>query len=202
VEEYRARVTPSESASMWQSLSFKANYKSAYCMAVCPAGEDVIGPFLTNRKGYLTDVVRPLQNKEEPIYVATHSDAEEFVARRFPHKTVRRIGSGLRSQSIDGFLSGLSLVFQREQSKGLNATYHFAFTGNVQRKATIIIKDRTIQVQNDHIGTPDIAITVDSETWLRILAKQTNVVRAIIRRKLRMKGSPRLLQAFSRCFPI
>ena len=37
--DYRSRVTDAESASMWQSLSFKADYKAAYCMAVCPAGE-------------------------------------------------------------------------------------------------------------------------------------------------------------------
>lgn len=41
---YRSTVTDSESASMWQSLSFGANYKAAYCLAVCPAGEDVIAP--------------------------------------------------------------------------------------------------------------------------------------------------------------
>src|SRR5215217_794472 len=40
--DYRSRVSDTESASMWQSLSFGANYKSAYCLAVCPAGEDVI----------------------------------------------------------------------------------------------------------------------------------------------------------------
>src|SRR5215813_7656503 len=65
--DYRRRVTDAESASMWQSLSFGANYKSAYCMAVCPAGDDVIAPFLTDRSLYLNDVVRPLQNKEEPV---------------------------------------------------------------------------------------------------------------------------------------
>ena len=43
--DYRKRVTDPESASMWQSLSFGANYKAAYCLAVCPAGEDVIGPY-------------------------------------------------------------------------------------------------------------------------------------------------------------
>ena len=53
--DYRNKVSDSESASMWQSLSFGANYKSAYCMSVCPAGEDVIGPFLTDRKGYLDE---------------------------------------------------------------------------------------------------------------------------------------------------
>ena len=37
--DFRSRITDSENASMWQSLSFKANYKAAYCLAVCPAGE-------------------------------------------------------------------------------------------------------------------------------------------------------------------
>lgn len=76
---------------MWQSLAFKPNYKAAYCMAVCPAGEDVIGPFLTNRKDYLQQVVRPLQDKAEPVYVVAGSDAEHHVRRRFPNKTVRPI---------------------------------------------------------------------------------------------------------------
>src|SRR5262245_18401786 len=43
VPDYRSRINDAETASLWQSLSFGANYKSAYCMAVCPAGEDVIG---------------------------------------------------------------------------------------------------------------------------------------------------------------
>lgn len=45
--DYRSRASEPETASMWQSLSHGANYKSAYCMAVCPAGEDVIGPYLS-----------------------------------------------------------------------------------------------------------------------------------------------------------
>src|SRR5687767_9100665 len=38
--DYRSRVSDAESASMWQSLSFGANYKAAYCMAVCPRSEE------------------------------------------------------------------------------------------------------------------------------------------------------------------
>ena len=51
--DYRRRISDSESSSMWQSLSHGANYKSAYCMAVCPAGEDVIGPYLQDRQRHL-----------------------------------------------------------------------------------------------------------------------------------------------------
>lgn len=49
-KRYRQKVTDAESSSMWQSLLFEANDKAAYCMAVCPAGEDVISPFTTTRK--------------------------------------------------------------------------------------------------------------------------------------------------------
>jgi hypothetical protein len=58
------RLPMSETASMWQSLSFVANFKSAYCMAVCPAGDDTIAPFLIDRAEYLKVAVRPLQQKE------------------------------------------------------------------------------------------------------------------------------------------
>jgi hypothetical protein len=43
-------------------------------MAVCPAGEDVIGPYLASKKDFADDVMRPLQAKREPIYVVRGSE--------------------------------------------------------------------------------------------------------------------------------
>jgi Fe-S-cluster-containing hydrogenase component 2 len=94
--EFRDRVTDSENASMWQSLSFKPNYKAAYCMAVCPAGEDVLRPYLEDRGNFLATVLKPLQDKEETVYVTEGSPAREYTARRFPHKTVKVVTSGRR----------------------------------------------------------------------------------------------------------
>src|SRR6266496_3653215 len=91
--DYRRRVKDSESISVWQSLSFGANYKAAYCVAVCPAGEDVIGPYLTDKSGHLQTTVRPLQEKEETVYVVAGSDTEAHVARRFPNKRTKRVGN-------------------------------------------------------------------------------------------------------------
>lgn len=199
--DYRRKVNDSESASMWQSLSFKANYKAAYCMAACPAGEDVIGPFLTNHKEFVQEVVKPLREKLEPVYVVPGSDAETYVAKHFPHKTLRRVSSGIHPRSLQGFLFGLPLLFQRSQSKGLNATYHFTFTGAESRNATITIRDQTVQVQEGHIGSANLRITANSETWLRFLAKEQNLIWALLQRKIRINGSLKLLQAFGRCFP-
>ena len=200
--DYRRRVTDAESASMWQSLSFGANYKSAYCMAVCPAGDDVIAPFLTDRSQYLQDVVRPLQNKKETVYVVPKSDAEEYVARRFPHKHVKRVGNSLnRLRTITSFLRGLPLTFQRNQSKGLAATYHFIFTGAEERRATVTIRNQKVEVSEGQSGIADIVVSADSQIWLDFLAKERNLVWALLRRKIRIKGSPRLLQAFGKCYP-
>jgi ferredoxin len=200
--DYREKVSGAESVSMWQSLSFGANYKAAYCLSVCPAGEDVIAPFLTDRKEFLKDVVKPLQDKTETIYVVPGSDAEDYVARRFPHKKTKRVSNGLAGQgTIRAFLRGLNFVFQKGQSKGLNAVYHFTFTGHDEVKATVTIRDEKLQVSEGHNGQADLRLTADSQTWLRFLRKEANLVWALLRRKIRIQGSPKLLLAFGRCFP-
>jgi ferredoxin len=199
--DYRKRVTDSESASVWQSLSFGANYKAAYCLAVCPAGEDVIAPYLTDKTGHLRQTVRPLQDKQETVYVVPNSDAEDHVARRFPHKRTKRVGNGLRPQSIRRFLFGLRLTFQPGKARTLNAVYHFTFTGKEQKQATVSIRDGTLQVQDGHQGDADLRVTADSETWLGFLRKERSLLWALLRRRVRISGSPKLLLAFGKCFP-
>jgi ferredoxin len=199
--DYRKKVADTESASMWQSLSFGANYKAAYCLSVCPAGEEVIGPFLTNKAEFVRDTVRPLQEKVETIYVVPGSDAEDHVARRFPLKTIKRVGNGLRPRTIQGFLRGLPLTFQPGKAAKLKAVYHFAFTGKEPKEATVTIREGTLQVQNGHQGEADLRVTADSETWLGFVAKERSLLWALLRRKIRIKGSPKLLIAFGKCFP-
>jgi Fe-S-cluster-containing hydrogenase component 2 len=94
-DEFRSRVTDSENASMWQSLSFKPNYKAAYCLAVCPAGEEVIEPYLDDRKEFMDRVLKPLQDKRETLYVLPNSAAKAYAEKRFPHKPVKVVDGGM-----------------------------------------------------------------------------------------------------------
>jgi Fe-S-cluster-containing hydrogenase component 2 len=199
--DYRSRVSDSESASMWQSLSFGPNYKAAYCLSVCPAGEDVIGPYLADKKAHLKENVRPLQEKKETIYVLKNSDAEEHVAKRLPHKQAKHVGNSLRPGTIEGFLNGVPLIFQPGKSAGLNATYHFTFTGDEEQQTTIVIRDQKISIEDGLVGKPDLHVTADSKTWIGFLKKERNIVWALVRRKIRLKGSLKLLVAFGKCFP-
>jgi hypothetical protein len=178
-----------------------ANYKAAYYIAVCPRGEDVIPPFSDDRASFLDEVLRPLQDKEETIYVVAGSDAEAHVPKRFPAKRVKSVHNGVHPRSIDLFLSGLPLTFQRNAAAGLNAVFHITFTGQNERKATVTIRDNSLRVEDGHQASPDLRVFADSSTWLGFLVKERNLLWAILRRQIRIKGSPRLLLAFGRCFP-
>lgn len=149
----------------------------------------------------MKEVVQPLQQKEELLYVIPNSDAEAHALRHFPHKPLRHVSSSLTPLSIPGFLRGLPLVFQREQSKGLNATYHFTFTGKEKTEATIDIRKKQLEVKVGHVGKADLKVTADSVTWLKFLAREQSIVMSLLRRKIRLRGSPRLLLAFGKCFP-
>ncbi|WP_394846997.1 SCP2 sterol-binding domain-containing protein [Pendulispora brunnea] len=199
--DYRARVSDSESASMWQSLSFGANYKAAYCLAVCPAGEDVIGPFLSSRKDFTAQVVRPLQDKVEPIYVTAKSDAEAYVAKRFPHKRIRRVNSGLRVNSIEALIRGMPLRFQRGQSDGLAARYHFSFHGSERVDLTVDIRDHVLTIERGLAGEADVHVTADAEVWLATLRRDKSLFWALLTRRVRVRGKLTLLRRFGACFP-
>ena len=120
---------------------------------------------------------------------------------RFPLKTIKRVGNGLRPRTIQRFLSGLPLVFQPGKAAKLTAVYHFTFTGKEPKEATVVIRDGTVQVLDSHEGEADLRVTADSETWLGFLAKERSLLWALLRRRIRIKGSPKLLVAFGKCFP-
>jgi ferredoxin-NADP reductase/ferredoxin len=199
--DYRRRIQETETSSMWQSLSYGANYKSAYCMAVCPAGEDVIGPYLHDKQLHLKEVVRPLQERAEPVYVVEGSDAEAVARRKFRNKTVKTVANGLRPRTVAGLLNFMPYVFQPNQSRGLNAIFHFKFTGAEEREATIAIKNRSFEIQDGFVGKADLRVTADAKTWLGFLAREKSLPLALVMRKIRIKGDPRLLLAFGKCFP-
>lgn len=204
--EYRRRVSDAESASRWQSLSFGANYKAAYCLAVCPAGEEVISPFLADRAQFLDDVVRPLQRRGEPVYTVAGSDAEAHVRKRFPHKALTTVPSAIRPTSIASFLGGAGLAFQRGQAAGLDAVFHFIFTGDEARLATMAIRDGALAVSDGLAGTADVVVEADGKTWVDFLRGDAGLLRALLTRRIRVRGPSRrrafkLLRAFGRCFP-
>ncbi|MBU1397652.1 MAG: SCP2 sterol-binding domain-containing protein [Proteobacteria bacterium] len=202
VKDYRSRVKDTETVSMWQSLSYGICNKSSYCMAACPAGKENIGQYLTDKKEYRESVIKPLQENNETIFVIPGSDALEYVTKKYPHKQVKKVGTGIRPATVAGFLDSLYLIFQKGKSNGMKATYHFTFTGDEQVEGTVDIRDMTLEVKKGLVGKPDISIIADSKTWLGFLSKEKNLILALIQRKIKIKGSPALMKDFAKCFPL
>ena len=107
----------------------------------------------------------------------------------------------MRVGTIPAFLRGLALTFQRGKAAALNAVYHFTFTGKETAQATVSIRGGALQVQDGHQGEADLSVTADTDTWLGFLAKERSLLWALLRRRIRIKGSPKLLIAFGKCFP-
>jgi epoxyqueuosine reductase QueG len=88
--EYRSRYSDSETAFLWQSLMFRISYRCGYCVGVCPAGEEPKEVYLRDKAAYIQQVLKPLQDKAEPVYVITGSKAEA-AAKRNPRKQVKSV---------------------------------------------------------------------------------------------------------------
>jgi putative sterol carrier protein len=200
-KDYRRRMKESETVSTWQSLAFGPNYKAAYCMAVCPAGEDVIGFYKQSKKDFTAEVLKPLQEKVEPLYVIPGSDAETHARKRYPHKPLRHVTNSLRPRNLQTMLQGMPLSFQRGAAGDLAATYHFTFTGSETASVTISIRAGTILVSEGFHGKPNIRVTADTATWLGFLAKEKSLPWALLTRRIKLRGNPKWLLAFGKCFP-
>jgi epoxyqueuosine reductase QueG len=81
MEEYRSHFDDRETNFMWQSLMFRLNYRCGYCMAVCPAGEEVKSVYLENKKEHVERILKPLRDRQERIYVTAGSRAEAKAKR-------------------------------------------------------------------------------------------------------------------------
>jgi ferredoxin len=162
---YSAKFRDGETVSMLQSLAFEPTYKSAYCMAVCPAGEDVIGTYLADKAQYLEQVLMPLRLYPEPVYVQSGTHAEQAASRN-PAKQVRYLD----------FRPDLSTV----ANFALGVRHMFTPAGTLPDKLRIAFRfpDGTLlaTVENGRLTTgpaddlpADATVTCDTPDYIRIL---------------------------------
>ena len=60
----------------------------------------MIEPYLDDRKEFMDRALKPLQEKRKTLYVLPNSAAKAHAEKRFPHKSVKVVDSGIRA--LDG----------------------------------------------------------------------------------------------------
>ena len=68
-----------------------------------------------------------------------------------------------------------------------------------ERRATVVIRDRRLEVLEGLVGSADLRVTADAETWLGFLRKERSLLWALLRRTVRLSGPIGALQALARC---
>ena len=183
-------------------MSFGPQYKAAYCVSVCPAGNDLIGIYENDKRGWVKQIVKPLKDKKEPVYVGKNTRAEEH-ARKNKNKEIKFVKNVQHPKTINGFLSGSRVSFEPKHARGINLIVHFQFSGIQTRKATIKIENELVDVKEDHVGKADLSIISDSQTWIKMVNKETSFITnlmLILSGKVKIQGKLQLLKQFQNCF--
>jgi len=146
----------------------------------------------------VNDIVKPLKDKPEPVYVRPGTTAEK-VARKNPNKEIRHVQTPFRPTSLTGFVNGIKIAFNREKAQGLSLKIHFQFMGKEERSITVTIDDARLEVQEGHVGKADLRVRADSRTWLKIAGKEISFFWPVLVGKLKISGNPMLLMKFQNC---
>lgn len=201
-DDYDRRVTPGESVSMWQSLSFKPGYKAAYCLSVCPAGSDVLGPFIEDRVEYRKRILDPLLAKRETVYVLKGSDAEESIPQRLKSKEVKLVDYNISSDDPFSFLFGLTLTFQRRKARGLDATLALVIEDKGPQPAAIRVRQSRVEVEFKAPEKADVELRLAWATLGKIFRDGMTVEEAVANHGATLTGDAATAQAIRRCFPV
>ena len=166
--EYQSKFSGEETRSMWQSLGFGPKYKSAYCQAVCPAGDDVIGPYLADKAAWRRDVVVPLLRKEETVYVTSGSRAEK-VALRNRSKRVRYVDYRPSISSPDNFVLGLKHRFDATRAGSVTVAVAFVFPDH--SVANVVIDADRLAISHGDGPAPaaDATVELAEPGYIRLL---------------------------------
>ena len=201
-KRYRRRFSDAETVAMWQSLSCGSLYTCCNCMGACPAGEQHVGAYQADREGYEREVVQPLLQRGDKIFVLPGSDAETRAAQLFPPERVKRVGAGVKPPSARSFLEALHVVFQPGKAEGVQATYHFVFSGADPVSGTVRIDGRELTVSPGLEGQPDLTVAARGEDWVSVLGGDLHPVWAVVSGKMKLKGKKAKMKDFMRCFPL
>ncbi|MBF6592767.1 MAG: hypothetical protein IVW57_19825 [Ktedonobacterales bacterium] len=80
----------------------------------------------------------------------------------------------MRIQTIEHYMAAMRMTFSPERAQGQRAVLQYAFTGRESGTCHAIVADGTLEVAVGPHATPTVAVHVDFDLWMAILAHEVD----------------------------
>jgi NAD-dependent dihydropyrimidine dehydrogenase PreA subunit len=215
--KFEKRWSDAEIAALWQSLSFKVEYRCFNCVSTCPAEiHDAFHGDRQVRRDYLTDRLKPLTYTrsvvDEQFVIDTPSARENFgippgewrtpIDRTRPSaQGVRLVALGrIRTSNIDSMMRNMPHYFRGTEAKGLSFTCQFDFTGEGGGSWGMRVADERCEVFPGRIEHPDLGVRCPGTLFLSIHRGEASPVLSLLTGRLKLRGNRKIFLAFPRLF--
>jgi len=91
-------------------------------------------------------------------------------------------------------------AFNASAAQGMDAVFQLDITGQGGGKWHVVVRDGACQVNEGSHDTPNVTLTISSETWLAIVNKKLNGMQAFMSGELQVSGDIMLAQRIEKLF--
>ena len=165
---YRSKFRDTETASWVQSMEFEPTYKSAYCMAVCPAGDEYVGSYLDDPAKHRDTVLKPLREYPEAVYVTSGTRSEQRALRN-PHKVVRYVDYKPDLSTPQNFAVGLRHMFRSPGPDAPRRVVAFRFPDGTV--TAVMAKGKLTTTTEEPSEAADATVACEAANYITILHK-------------------------------
>lgn len=165
---YRAKFRREETIVIAQGLEFNPTYRSGYCVAVCPAGDEHIGDYLADPAKHRQQTLMTLRKYPEPVYVTSGTRAEQRALRN-PYKWIRYIDFKPDLSTPANFALGLRHMFKSPGPDAPRRVVSFRFPDGTV--TAVLAKGKLSATTEPAQEAADAVVTTESVNYITILHK-------------------------------
>ncbi len=116
-------------------------------------------------------------------------------------KPASKGGEKMASTDVREVFKNMRAIFNPDAAQGLDAIIQFSITGEGEGNWHFTIKDGACQLHEGAHDSPTVTLTMSAETWLAIVDKETNGMKAFMSGQLQVDGDMMLSQRIEQLFP-
>jgi len=107
----------------------------------------------------------------------------------------------MASTDVSEVFNNMPAAFNPDAAQGLDASIQYDITGEGGGNWHFTIKDGACQGHEGAHDSPTVTLTMSAETWLAIVNKETNGMKAFMSGQLQVDGDIMLAQRIEQLFP-